>query len=804
MNISFNWLKEFLNIDIDIEEVSNILTDIGLEVEGIDDFQEIKGGFKGLLVGEVVSCIKHPNADRLKLTTVNIGEESLLQIVCGAPNVKEGLIVVIATVGTTLYPLKGNEFKINKSKIRGELSQGMICAEDEIGIGKAHDGIIVLDKKHKPGTKVFEIFDNYSDSIFNIGLTPNRSDAMSHHGVARDLRAALMHKGLKTELLTPSVSNFHINSRTKKINIKISNQSLCQRFSGVCIENIKVESSPKWLQNKLKSIGLSPVNNVVDITNYILHEVGQPLHAYDLEKIKSNTIEVKTLKEDTVFTTLDGLERKLNETDLMVCDKNKPMCIAGVYGGDCHGVSNETKSIFLESAYFNPVSIRKTAKAHSINSDASFRFERGVNIELVEYALKRAAILICEFCGGKICSDLIDEYPKKTESKSILLNFEKTNKLIGQEIPTEEIKSILTSLDFKINNITETGVGITIPSYRYDVTRECDVVEEILRIYGFNEINLSNKLSISLNTIDQNKHFKTESIISSYLNSLGFNEIMNNSLTNNELDIEKRKSVKIINSISSDVSQLRTSLLESSLKTLKYNLNRKNSNTNFYEFGKIYENTLENNKESRRLGILFSGNIIEKTWNSDVVKAEFYTLKNIVLNIFKRLSINVSEKTMNFEGLENVLGMFKNDKRIAILGEITKEYKSIIGINQDVYYASIDIDLLLNNLTSELHKYINISKFPSVNRELNFLFNNDIQYSEIEILLFQNSKIKKLISMSLSDVYIDKKLPEGKKSYTLSFRLMDNEKTLTEKEIQSTMNKIQNIIENKFIATLRS
>ena len=804
MNISFNWLKEFLNIDIDIEEVSNILTDIGLEVEGIDYFQEVKGGFKGLLVGEVVSCIKHPNADRLKLTTVNIGEESLLQIVCGAPNVKEGLIVVIATVGTTLYPIKGSEFKINKSKIRGELSQGMICAEDEIGIGKAHDGIIVLDKKHQPGTKVSEIFDNYSDSIFNIGLTPNRSDAMSHHGVARDLRAALMHKGQKTELLTPSVSNFHINSRTKKINIKISNQSLCQRFSGICIENIKVESSPKWLQNKLKSIGLSPVNNVVDITNYILHEVGQPLHAYDLEKIKSNTIEVKTLKKDTVFTTLDGLERKLNETDLMVCDKNEPMCIAGIYGGDYHGVSNETKSIFLESAYFNPVSIRKTAKDHSINSDASFRFERGVNIELVEYALKRAAILICEFCDGKICSDLIDEYPKKTESKSILLNFEKTNKLIGQEIPTEEIKSILTSLDFKINNITETGVGITVPFYRHDVTRECDVVEEILRIYGFNEINLSNKLSISLNTIDQNKHFKTESIISSYLNSLGFNEIMNNSLTNNELDVEKRKSVQIINSISSDVSQLRTSLLESSLKTLKYNLNRKNSNTNFYEFGKIYENTKEKNKESRRLGILFSGNIIDKTWNSDVVKAEFYILKNIVLNIFKRLSVNVSEKIVNFEGLENVLGIFNNDKRIAILGKIDIKYKSIIGINQDVYYASIDIDLLLNNLTSEFHKYKNISKFPSVNRELNFLLDNDIQYSEIKILLFQTSKIKKLTSMSLSDVYIDKKLPEGKKSYTLSFSLMDNEKTLTEKEIQSTMTKIQNTIENKFTATLRS
>ena len=804
MNISFNWLKEFLNIDIDIEEVSNILTDIGLEVEGIDDFQDVKGGFKGLLVGEVVSCIKHPNADRLKLTTVNIGEEPLLQIVCGAPNVKEGLIVVIATVGTTLYPVKGSEFKINKTKIRGELSQGMICAEDEIGIGKEHDGIIVLDKKHKPGTKVSEIFDNYSDLIFNIGLTPNRSDAMSHHGVARDLRAALMHKGLKTELLTPSVSNFHINSRTKKINIQILNQSLCQRFSGICIENIKVESSPKWLQNKLKSIGLSPVNNVVDITNYILHEVGQPLHAYDLEKIKSNTIEVKTLKEDTIFTTLDGLERKLNETDLMVCDKNKPMCIAGVYGGDYHGVSNETKSIFLESAYFNPVSIRKTAKAHSINSDASFRFERGVNIELVEYALKRAAILICELCDGKICSDLIDEYPKKTESKSILLNFEKTNKLIGQEIPTEEIKSILTSLDFKINNITETGIGITVPSYRHDVTRECDIIEEILRIYGFNEIILSNKLSISLNTIDQNKHFKIENIISSYLNSLGFNEIMNNSLTNNDLNIDGRKSVQIINSISSDVSQLRTSLLESCLKTLKYNLNRKNSNTNFYEFGKIYESTIKYNKESRRLGILLSGNFVKKTWNSDNVKAEFYTLKNIVLNIFTRLSINVSEKVIDFEGFDSILGIFNDNKRIAIVGRVSSKYKSILGITQDVYYSSIDIDLVLYVLSTKFNKYKTISKFPSVNRELNFLFNNDTQYNEVEELIFRNSKIKNLISMKLSDVYVDKKIPDGKKSYTLSFHLMDNEKTLTEKVIQSTMNKIQQTIENKFEATLRS
>jgi len=370
MNISFNWLKEFLNIDIEIEKVSEILTDIGLEVEGIDEYQEIKGSLEGLLTGKVISCVKHPNADRLKLTTVDIGEESLLQIVCGAPNVESGQHVIVATIGTILHPLNSDEFKINKSKIRGELSQGMICAEDEIGIGESHEGIIVLDKKYKPGTKVSKIIENYKDFIFNIGLTPNRSDAMSHHGVARDIRAALIHKGLKSELLTPSVSSFHINSRTQKVNVKVSNQELCPRFSGICIENIKIDNSPKWLQDRLKAIGLTPINNIVDITNYVLHEVGQPLHAYDLKKIKSKTIEVKTLKEGSTFITLDGVERKLKNTDLMICDKNTPMCIAGVYGGDYYGVSKETKSIFLESACFNPVSIRKTAKAHSINSDA--------------------------------------------------------------------------------------------------------------------------------------------------------------------------------------------------------------------------------------------------------------------------------------------------------------------------------------------------------------------------------------------------------------------------------------------------
>ena len=512
MNISFNWLSEFLKHDLNINDISEILTDIGLEVEGITNYQEIEGGLKGLVVGKVVSCDKHPNADRLKLTKVDIGSE-ILQIVCGAPNVDINQKVVVATVGTTLFPLNNDSFKITKSKIRGEISQGMICAEDEIGIGNSHDGIIILDKKAKKGTKISELYNIYSDKIINIGLTPNRSDAMSHAGVARDLRAALMHKGTKLELITPSISSFHVNSRTRKVNVNVENASLCPRFMGVCIDNVNVKDSPKWLQNKLMSIGISPINNIVDITNYVLHEIGQPLHAYDLDKISSKKISVKNLKENTEFVSLDGQLRKLSKTDLMVCDDETPMCLAGVFGGSDHGISNDTSSIFLESAYFDPVSIRKSAKRHSLSTDASFRFERGICIETTEYALKRAAILICEICNGTVSSDIIDEYPNKPEEVSILLNFDKTNKLIGQEIPREEIKSILTSLDFKINNITETGVGITVPQYRHDVTRECDVVEEILRIYGYNEISLSNKLSIPISKENLSLSYSTESII---------------------------------------------------------------------------------------------------------------------------------------------------------------------------------------------------------------------------------------------------------------------------------------------------
>lgn len=801
MNISFNWLNEFLKINLKIDEVCEILTDIGLEVEGIVEYQNVKGNFEGLIVGEVIQCEKHPNADRLKLTKVNIGQETL-QIVCGAPNVNINQKVIVATVGTTIYPTNGEKFKINKSKIRGEISFGMICAEDEIGLGNSHDGIMILENSIKVGTQVCDLYENYNDKIINIGLTPNRSDAMSHMGVARDLRAALIQKGIKSELITPSVSSFHINSRTQKVNVYVEDSKMCPRFSGVCIDNIIVKDSPKWLQNKLKAIGIVPINNVVDITNYVLHESGNPLHAYDLDKISTKSIHVKTLKNNSNFTTLDGKSRQIRDSDLMICDNDTPMCLAGIFGGSKHGISINTSSIFLESAYFNPVTIRKSAKYHGLNTDASFRFERGTSIENVEYALKRAAILICELCDGKISSDIIDEFPKKPNEVSILLNFEKTNRLIGQEIPREEIKSILTSLDFKINNITETGVGITVPFYRHDIYRECDVVEEILRIYGYNKINLSNKLSIPINIGNENLSFKIEKTIAQSLMPLGFNEIMNNSLTNNQLNLFNRKDVVILNSISNDVSKLRTTLLESSLKTLKYNINRKNENLKYFEFGKIYESINDSYNENRRLSITYSGKILSKSWRNEFINAEFYSLKNIIINIFSKLSIEFNEKPIELNGFEKTLGLFIKDKKLAIIGLVDKNTCGQFDIKQEVFYASIDIDLVHKYLNTNFQKYKPLSKFQPVEKDMSFIIDKNIEYSQIKDLLMK-SQIKNLINMNLFDVYEGDKIGNNKKSYALNFTLSNSEKTLNEKEIHLAMNKIQDKLKNNFKAILR-
>jgi len=498
MNISYNWLKQFIKLDLKAEDAAELLTDLGLEVEGITTFESVKGGLKGVVVGEVMTCKQHPNADRLKLTTVDVGASEPVQIVCGAPNVAQGQKVPVATIGTTLYTPEGEAWKIKKGKIRGEESHGMICAEDEIGIGASHEGIMILEDSLKVGTPCAEIFEIENDEVFEIGLTPNRSDAMSHFGVARDLRAGLIQKEQELELITPPLTNFHVSERSLKIDVQVEDNTRAPRYCGLTISNLIVQPSPSWLQNRLKAIGLTPKNNLVDATNYVLHELGQPLHAFDADKIKGNKVVVKTLPKGTKFTTLDGIERELHEEDLMICDSEKPMCIAGIFGGLNSGVTENTTAIFLESAYFDSVSVRKTAKRHSLNTDASFRFERGIDIESVESALRRAAILITEIAGGDVTSDVVDLYPNKIVPVQVFLNFEKMEKLVGQEIPRDIIKSILSSLDIKIMNVTEAGLGLTIPSYRVDVQRDVDVIEEVLRVFGYNNIAYKKKLNASM------------------------------------------------------------------------------------------------------------------------------------------------------------------------------------------------------------------------------------------------------------------------------------------------------------------
>ena len=584
MKISFKWISEIIDENLDFKECAELLTDIGLEVEKSNDFSNTNTDLSQLLIGKVKECIKHPNADRLKLTTVDIGDTDDLKIVCGAPNVDVDQTVVVAPVGSTLTSIKGDSFKIKKAKIRDIESHGMLCAEDEIGIGESHDGIIILDKEIKPGTKVSKVFKSYSDKIFEIGLTPNRCDAISHFGVSRDLRAAISYrKDKQIDLISPSISNFHNTIISPNLNIDISDSKDCRRFCGLVINNIEIKDSPDFIKNRLNAIGINPINNIVDITNYVMHELGQPLHAYDRNKIKSNTIKIQKFSSPKKFITLDGEERDLTTYDLMICDDNTPMCIAGIYGGLNHSVNDDTTTIFLESAYFDPVTIRKSSKHHLLNTDSSYRFERGVDLDNIDYALKRAAALIVEHCNGEIISDLMDEYPGKIDEKNIVLNFNNIDKLIGFKIDKLKIKSILNLLDFKINNVTDISAGITIPNYRHDVNRECDVIEEILRIHGYNNIEIDKKLNISISSLT-NSNNKYQNLISNYLSSIGFNEIMNNSLVG-EKSSQNDNKVILLNSLSSDISAMRTSLLPGMLKSLSHNINRKNTDLKFYEFG---------------------------------------------------------------------------------------------------------------------------------------------------------------------------------------------------------------------------
>ena len=808
MKISYNWLKQFLQVDWEENKTSELLTDLGLEVEGIETKESIKGSLEGILVGEVLTCDQHPNADRLKITTVDLGTGDPVQIVCGAPNVAAGQKVPVATIGTTLYDDKGVGFKIKKGKIRGEESHGMICAEDELGLGTGHDGILILDKKLKVGTPAAEVFNIETDQVFEIGLTPNRADAMSHYGVARDFRAGLIQHGINLELITPSVSDFHVEQRRLRIDVEVENKDLAPRYCGISIVDVEVKDSPEWIQNRLKSIGITPKNNIVDITNYVLHELGQPLHAFDASKIKGNKVIVKTLAQGTKFTTLDEVERELHSEDIMICDsESNPLCIAGVFGGINSGVSEKTTSIFLESAYFNPVSIRKTAKRHALNTDASFRFERGIDINFTKYALKRAAILIKEYANGKIASDVIDFYPEKIEDFQVFLSYESAFRLIGQEIDKETIKNILASLEIKISSETEGGLGLTIPSYRVDVQREADIIEEILRVYGYNNIKFSHKLNTSI-SFDSNKDISLENIIANQLTTLGFNETMANSLTKEEYssfseNLKSEFNVTMLNPLSNDLKVMRQSLLFSGLESISYNLNRKNNSLKLYEFGKTYHKYEKGYQEDKHLTIFVSGARTKDSWTSLTQNSEFFYLKGIVMSILERIGVtNIKTSPVKSDVFSEGIVLSLGKNKLVEFGVIKKKILKEFGIKQEVLFADFDWTSILSISGKKKIKVAMLPKFPSVKRDLALLLDEKITFKEIYDLAFQSER-NLLKDVGLFDVYEGDKLPEGKKSYAVSFVLQDNNKTLEDRQIDKIMQKLQQSFEKNLGAVLR-
>ncbi|MBA4744152.1 MAG: phenylalanine--tRNA ligase subunit beta [Muricauda sp.] len=803
MKISYNWLKQFLQIDWDAQKTGELLTDLGLEVEGISQFESVKGGLKGIVVGHVLTCEKHPNADRLKLTTVDVGQEAPLQIVCGAPNVTAGQKVPVATVGTTLYTKEGEAWVIKKGKIRGEVSQGMICAEDEIGLGESHDGIMVLNEELVPGTPCSKVFEIENDEVFEIGLTPNRSDAMSHFGVARDLKAGLEQKEIQKELVTPSVSNFSIDNRSLKVDVEVLESDLAPRYCGVTISNLVVQDSPDWLKNRLKAIGLAPINNVVDVTNYVLHELGQPLHAFDASKIKGSKVEVKTLPAGTKFTTLDEVERELHEDDLMICDSGSPMCIAGVFGGLHSGVTEHTTSIFLESAYFDPVSIRKTAKRHGLNTDASFRFERGIDINMTKYALKRAALLIREIAGGYITSEIADLFPKKPQERQVFLTFNKINSLIGQEIPQDTIKSILSALEIRINNVTESGLGLTIPTYRVDVTREVDVIEEILRVYGYNNIDFKEKLNASIAKSSRFENYRIQDVIGDTLAAKGFFEIMTNSLVSSDIASEDESAVQMLNPLSSDLSVLRTSMLHSGLQTVSYNHNRQKTDLKLFEFGKTYHKVDGNHQEKQHLAIFISGERTQSSWAVASKRSDFFYLKGIVENVFERLGIrDIDTKPLTDSDFAEGVSYVKNDKVLVSLGLVGKAALKRFDIKQEVFYADLDWDAILECISTQNIAFKEIPKFPEVTRDFALLLDDSVSFQKVYDIAWNTEK-KLLKKVNLFDVYTGKNLPEGKKSYAVSFTLMDEKKTLTDKQIEKIMGKLLSQYQKELGAELR-
>lgn len=819
MNISYNWLKQYINIDVTPDELSKALTSIGLEVGGVEEVQTVKGGLEGLVIGEVLTCASHENSDHLHVTTVNVGEEEQLQIVCGAPNVAAGQKVVVATVGTKLYSDE-ESFTIKRSKIRGVESMGMICAEDEIGIGTSHDGIIVLPAKSVVGTLAKDYYGIKSDYLLEVDITPNRIDAASHFGVARDLAAFFALKDKSVRLLKPSVEAFAVQNTNLTIPVTVENIEACPRYSAVTISGVKVSESPEWLKNRLLIIGLRPINNIVDVTNFVLHELGQPLHAFDADKIKGGEVRVKYMPEGTLFISLEGMERKLNAADLMICNAEAPMCIGGVFGGQDSGVTETTQNVFLESAYFNPVSIRKTARRHGLNTDASFRFERGCDPTNTIYVLKRCALLIQEVAGGQISSEIVDVYPQEVKPFEVALTLRKINTLIGKAIGKENIETILAALEMKIVSQDDEGYVLEVPAYRVDVQRDVDVIEDILRIYGYNNVEIGETLKSTLSYSSKPDSYKLQNLISEQLTAQGFNEVLNNSLTKSAYYTDLTSfpfahSVKIINSLSSDLNAMRQTLLFGGLDNIARNINRRKPDLKFYEFGNCYYYNAVNKKEGEtlaaysedlHLGMWLTGNKHAQSWTVADEKSSIYELKAYIENIFRRLGFNLRNLVVGEYAddlLSEALTIYsKAGRKLAVYGIVHPKIRKVMDIDVDVYFADINWTSVLAELDNTNIKYAEISKFPEVKRDLALLLDKNVAFADIEKIAYETER-KLLKKVNLFDVYEGKNLEIGKKSYAVSFVLQDDSKTLTDAQIESIMKKLQGNYETKLGAKLR-
>jgi phenylalanyl-tRNA synthetase beta chain len=820
MNVSYHWLKDYVQTSCTPEEVADALTSIGLETGGVDEIETVKGGLAGLVIGKVLTCTDHPDSDHLHVTTVDIGKEETLQIVCGAPNVAAGQKVVVAMTGTVLY--SGEEsFTIKKSRIRGVESCGMICAEDEIGIGTSHEGIIVLPEDAPTGLPARDYYNIRSEYVLEVDITPNRVDAASHFGVARDFYAYLKQNGQQTTLTKPAVDAFKIDRKDGGIPVRVENAEACPRYSGLTIRGVKVQDSPEWLKNRLKQTGLRPINNIVDATNYVLHELGQPLHAFDLNQIKGGEVIVKTLPEDTEFVTLDGIARKLNSRDLMICNAEGGMCIAGVFGGLDSGVTEKTTDIFLESAYFHPTWIRKTARRHGLNTDASFRYERGCDPNNTVYILKRAVLLIQELAGGQTCGEIVDIYPNPVPQARVELTYRRISALTGAEIPRDTVKNILRYLEMEILSETDESLSLSIPTYRVDVKKDVDVIEDILRIYGYNNVAIGDSLKSSLSyRTDTDRSYRLQELIADQLTGAGFNEILNNSFSASACyeglqTWPLAHAVKVENALSAELNVMRQTLLFGGLESIAYNCNRKNTDLKFYEFGNCYfydENrkkegeALSGYSEGMRLSLWITGYKISNSWIHPEEKSSVYELKAYVENILLRMGI--SDRKLLFGQYEDEIfsaGLSIHTisgRKLGVLGIVSRKIRKMFDIDADVYFAELDWMQMLKEIKKHKVSYAEIPKFPAVKRDLALLLDTEIPFADVEKAAFDAER-KILKEVSLFDVYEGRNLPAGKKSYAVSFILQDTEKTLNDGQIDAVMKRIQNNLEQKLKAQLR-